>query len=92
MCSILNSYRERNETGGGGKESQIQEIRNSSVCSHIIMFLYGTVTMKSHKNVPNSFDTSFCLSIPSTENIAIEEIQKRFSLTFRYLQVLPKIC
>ena len=56
------------------------------------MFLYGTVTMKSHKNVPNSFNTSFCLSIPSTENIAIEEIQKRFSLTFRYLQVLPKIC
>jgi len=56
------------------------------------MFLYGTFTIKSHKNVPISFDTSICPSIPSTENITIQEVQNRLSLTFRYLQAFPEIC
>jgi len=54
------------------------------------MFLYGTFTMKSHKNVPISFDTSICLSILSTENITKQEVWNRLLLTVRYLQVFPK--
>jgi len=48
--------------------------------------------MKSHKNVPISFDTSICPSVPCTENMTIQEVHNRLSLIFRYLQVFPKIC
>lgn len=54
------------------------------------MFLYGPFTMESYKNVPISFDTPICPSIPSTKNITIQDVQNRLSLTSEIYKFSPK--